>query len=107
MKKLSWSELLGKISKHNNEKGIKQQYEDKEPLKCVVVFKDVESWGKEFPLENKSYGFRSDNKFFLPNMSGNSIFASSLDGQDPGVRLDWYLYGENAWKIDYCYVEGE
>ena len=45
--------------------------------------------------------FRSDNKYFVSNMGGNSIFADSLDGADVGVRLDWYL---NDWKIEYCYI---
>ena len=51
--------------------------------------------------KEKSYAFRSDEKYFLPSMGGNSIFASALAGIDRGIRLDWYL-GE--WKIDYCYI---
>lgn len=101
MNKLTWKELREKIYQHNVDNGVKQQYSDKNPLKCVVVFKDIESWGKKYPLKEKSYAFRSDEKYFLPSMGGNSIFASALAGTDRGIRLDWYL-GE--WKIDYCYI---
>jgi len=100
--KLTWRELTEKISEHNSQNNIKNQYGDSNPLKCVVVFKDVESWGKEYPLESRSYSFRSDNKYFLPDMIGSSIFASSLDDTDPCVRLERYL---PEWVIDYCYIE--
>ena len=51
--------------------------------------------------EPGDYEFTSDNKYFLGNMSGNSIYADCLDGKDLGVRLDWYL---GQWEIDYCYI---
>ena len=67
-----------------------------------MVFK-AENWpDKDYSEESRSYAFSSDNKYFVPGMGGNSIYASSLDGTDSGVRLDWYL-GE--WKIDYCYIK--
>ena len=100
MKKMTFYELKDIISEHNKEYGIKQQYSDKNPLNCVVVFKNS-NFNVEYSLEERSYRFRSDEKFFLPEMLGRSIFAHSIEGDD-NIRLDWYL---NEWDIDYCYVE--
>ena len=36
-----------------------------------------------------------------------SIFSDSLAGDDPGVRLEYYLEEEgnaNGWKVEYCYI---
>ena len=98
---MTWQELLKQIDKHNKENEITQQYSDKNPLRCVVVI-DSSTWEVEYPLESRSYEFRSDEKFFLPQMMGRSIYADSLDGSDTGVRLDWYL---SEWKIEDCYIK--
>ena len=101
MKKMSFAELCGVIERHNRIGGIKSQYSDLEPLECVIVFKG-DSWpGKEYPLESRSYRFRSDEKYFLPEMGGSGLFATSLDRSDSNVRLDLYF---PQWKIDYCYI---
>ena len=38
------------------------------------------------------------------DMGGYSVYASCLDGSDPCVRLDGYMFdehgGENGWKIE-------
>lgn len=104
MKKLTWTELREVIDNHNKEHNVSKQYGDKEPLHCVAVI-DNSSFAEEFSLESRSYEFRSDEKFFLPNMMGRSIFADSLDGTDTGVRLDWYIFEKDGWKIEYCYVK--
>lgn len=103
MNKLELNQLFDAIREHNMDHSIKSQYSDPEPLSCVIVFKN-ESWPtrkEDYSLESRSYEFRSDEKYFLPEMGGNSIFADSLDGSDKGVRLDHYLH---MWKVDYCYV---
>ena len=33
------------------------------------------------------------------------IYGSCLDGTDQCVRLEGYMRGENAWKIDRCYMK--
>lgn len=106
MEKLTWTQLIDIINKHNKDNNIKQQYSDKNPLYCVVVI-DNSSFLQEYPLEARSYRFRSDEKRFLPEMLGSSIFASTLDGSDDGVRLDWYIYDKDGWNIEYCYVEND
>ena len=105
IKKLTYKELYDVIKQHNDEHNITCQYEDENPLFCVIVFKN-ESWPnrkQDYSLESRSYKFRSDEKFFLPYMGGNSIFAETLDGSD-ACKLNNYL-GE--WIIDYCYVMQE
>lgn len=99
MNKLTFSELNRIITERNKEKGIKLQFDDTNPLWCVVVFKE-EGDNKDCSLESRSYQFRSDNKYFLPSMGGNSIFARNLDDTD-SIRVDWYL---GDWEIDYCYI---
>ena len=101
MKKMTFAEVCEKFYKHN-EGRVASQFADDERLIGVVVFK-AENWpDKDYSEESRSYAFSSDNKYFVPGMGGNSIFADCLDGSDRGVRLDWYL-GE--WKIDYCYIK--
>jgi hypothetical protein len=77
--------------------------------KAVVVFKQ-ESFDREFSETERSYAVNSDAKYFDGSMIGNSLFGNCLDGQDNGVRLDWYMSPEKgkAWVVDYCYImQGE
>ena len=70
----------------------------------VVVFKE-ENWpDKDYSLDARSYMVSSDAKYFDCDMCGSSIFSSSLDGEDRCMRLDYMLFGDHAWKIDYCYI---
>lgn len=100
MEKLTYEQLLDKFYKFNEEHKIEHQF-DQPSLIGVVVFK-ASNWEKEYPLDARSYAFSSSNKAFIPGMGGNSIFASSIDGQDVMIRLDYYL---SAWEIDYCYIQ--
>ena len=75
-------------------------YYDKDDLKYYVIVFTKESFQHEYTLEERSYAFSSDNKWFCPCMCGKSLFANCLDKKDKGVRLDWY-FGE--WEIEYCY----
>lgn len=106
MKKMTFDELFERFSNHNQENGVQTQFSDSSSnrLVGVVVFKS-ENWpSKNFSLESRSYRFASDNKYFVPGLGGNSIFADSLDGTDVCIRLDYYL---SEWEVDYCYIEGE
>ena len=42
------------------------------------------------------------------HLGGYSIYASSLDGSDPCVRLEQYMAseygGKNGWQIERCYM---
>ena len=111
MKKLTYAELRSILCSHNSNNGIQSKGADKKPIYGVIVFRE-DNWPEyEYSLESRSYRVSSDNKAFIPNMGGYSIFASSLDGSDPCVRLETYMAeehgGENGWEVDYCYLEGE
>ena len=81
--------------------------EDGKHITGVIVFSN-DSWDREYPLESRSYIVSSDNKAFKPNMCGYSIWGSSIDGTDSGVRLEAYMRDErggiDGWKVDYCYL---
>ena len=102
MKKLTWSEFCEAMRSFNEERGYTTKG-NKERLEGVVVFTE-DSFDKAYTEKERSYQTTSDEKAFLPNQIGNSIFADCLDERDLGVRLDWYMHGENHWKVDYCYL---
>ena len=77
--------------------------EGKEHLSGYIVFTQ-DSFDKPYDERSRTYGVSSNNKAFQAGMGGNSIFGSCLDGTDPCVRLDGYMFGENAWKIEKCYM---
>ena len=102
MKKITWHELTKAMWKFNEERGYTTKG-NSERLRGVVVFTE-DSFDKPFTETERSYEITSDNKAFLPNQISNSIFGDCLDNCDLGVRLDWYMHGENRWKVDYCYL---
>lgn len=104
-KHITFGQLCSAFYKHNEDNNVTSQFDDKNALKGVVVFKS-ENWpDRKFTLGERSYRFSSDNKYFISGMGGNSIFAFALEGPDrQGIRLDWYL---GSWQIDYCYIENE
>lgn len=102
MEKLKLDQLFSICFEYNRKRNIRQQYQDKKPLYCVIVVSQ-NNFKKEYSIESRSYKFRSDEKYFLPTMLGKSIFANSLDGTD-SIRLDWYI---DIWEIEYCYIINE
>lgn len=101
MKKMTFEEVCDLFYKHNEEKRC-TQFSDNERLIAVVVFKQGSWFNAEYTEIQRSYRFVSDNKYFMSDMCGNSIYANCLDGSENGVRLDWYL---GKWEVDYCYIE--
>ena len=77
--------------------------EGKEHLSGYIVFTQ-DSFDKPYDERSRTYGVSSNNKAFQSGMGGYSIYGSCLDGTDPCVRLDGYMFGENAWKIEKCYM---
>lgn len=73
-----------------------------------IVFTE-DSFDKSYPLESRTYEVSSSNKAFQPNMGGYSIYARSVDGTDPMVRLERYMAavhgGKDGWKIERCYFK--
>ena len=76
-----------------------------------IVFAEGNWLDKVFSLESRTYRVSSQNKAYMPNMGGYSIYGSALDGSDDGVRLEGYMReergGEDGWFVDYCYIEVE
>ena len=102
MKKITYTEFRNAMIKFNEEHGITTKC-NKEKLYGVIVFKES-SFTKPYTEIQRSYKTNSDQKAFINGMCSNSIFADCLDGTDNGVRLDWYMFDENGWKVDYCYL---
>ena len=96
-KRITFGELCDIMFDHNasNKKEC--------PLEAVIVFKQ-ESFNKEYSELSRSYAVCSETKYFMPNMGGNSLFGSCLDGSESGVRLDWCMQGDKPWQVEYCYL---
>ena len=78
--------------------------EGKKHLTGYIIFSQ-ESFNKPYDEKSRTYAVSSDNKAFKAGLGGYSIYGSCLDGSDPCVRLDGYMRGENAWKIEKCYLK--
>jgi len=102
MKKITWNEFVMAMRNFNKEHNHTHKGNEK-VLKGVVVFTE-DNFNKPYTVTQRSYQTTSDQKMFLPNQLSNSVFANCLDGSDDGVRLDWYMYDENPWKVEYCYL---
>ena len=68
-----------------------------------IVFTS-DSFDKEYNEASRTYCVSSDNKAYQSGMGGYSIYASCLDGTDNCIRLEQYMRGEDAWKIEKCYM---
>lgn len=71
------------------------------------VLIDQNSFDKDYSEEERTYEVSSNNKAFLPNKGGYSIFAYCL-GDDDYCRLEWYIEDERrggTWKIEKCWME--
>ena len=106
MKKLTFAELESKMWEFNRENNIKSKGVGDAELRAVIVFTE-DSFTSIYPLESRSYVVTNHNKAWIDGMCSNSIFGDSLDLTDLGVRLDWYMSGEDRWKVDYCYIVEE
>lgn len=100
MEKITYAELTNIFREHEQKNTGKH-------LTGAIVFTE-DSFDKIYSLEARTYLVSSNNKAFLPNMGGYSIYGSALDGTDPLVRLEHYMAaehgGEDGWKVDYCYL---
>lgn len=103
MKKITYAELRNLFREHESTRPSKH-------LTGFIVFTE-NSFEKPYPLDARTYEVSSNNKAFQPGMGGYSIYGSSLDGNDFGVRLEYYMAvergGTDGWKVDYCYLKEE
>lgn len=106
MKKLTLQELEN-VFGHHNEQTEKNPYDN--PLYAVIVFTG-EGWKKpasEYSLAERSYITASNSWGWDWSKMGRAIYGDDLAGSDKGVRLDYYLRGEDKWPVDYCYLCNE
>lgn len=100
MEKITYAQLSAIFREHE------RTHTGKHLTGAIIFTKD--SFTKEYSEASRTYLVSSNNKAFLPNMGGYSIYGSALDGSDPMVRLENYMAeergGENGWKVDYCYL---
>ena len=93
---LSYREMSDVFQRVNNMRN--------EPVCGYIVF-SPDSFDKSYSEQSRTYVVSSKNKACISGAGGYSIYGSCLDGTDPCVRLDGYMRGENAWKIDRCYMK--
>lgn len=74
---------------------------------CGYIVFAEESFDKPYSEMSRTYVVSSDNKAYIPGAGGYSIYASCLDGTDQCIRLEGYMRGEKAWKIERCYMNKE
>ena len=75
--------------------------------KTAVIVIDNKSFLQNYSVSSRSYVINRDtSKYFQEGKISNSIWGDAMDKSDFGVRLDWYLWGnEFNWKIEYCYIK--
>ena len=97
----TWHEMGELMRKYNDEHGYTTKGTATHIYAVAVI--DKHSMPGYSKVE-RSYRFSNDNKAFLPNQLSNSVFADCLDGDDLGVRLDWYI-SPDGWKVEYCHID--
>ena len=101
MEKMTWGEACEYMRKWNREHGVTVKGTSKEDTIWAVAVISEDSFKQPYELKSRSYAFSNDNKAFIPDMLGTSIFSYCLDGTDQGVRLDYYVH--DSWKVEYVY----
>lgn len=91
---LTWAQLVSFFDRWN------EAFDPEDsPIMGIVCYRQSNFRDTYYPEDSRTYCFSSNNKAFKPGMGGYSIFASSLDGTDRGVRIEHI-----SWKVDYCYI---
>lgn len=106
---LPYSEVCSLFCQRENELAGRDVTEDGKTHLLAHIIVSADSFpDKSYSLESRTYEVSSNNKAYQPNMGGYSVFASSVDGSDPCIRLERYLAaekgGKDGWKIDCCYL---
>ena len=79
------------------------------PVNGYIVFTE-DSCKEKFCEKSRTYIVSSNNKAWIADMGGYSIFGTCLDGTDNGIRLDYLMKEEvgNQWRVEECYfLDGE
>lgn len=76
----------------------------KSPVSGYIVFTQ-DSFDMPYSEQSRTHVVSSDNKAYIAGAGGYSIFGSCLDGSDQNIRLELYMHGDGAWKIERCYMQ--
>ena len=72
-------------------------------LDGLITFSDFGPFeNTSYTQLDRTYAVSSNNKAFLPNRLGFSIFGTCLNGKDPHVRLEHYMRQPNGWVPGEC-----
>lgn len=74
------------------------------PVNGYIVFSQS-NFEKPYSIESRTYEVSNNNKAFIPGMGGYSVYGSSIDRTDVGVRLDRYMRADDPWEIERCYMK--
>ena len=89
---ISYSELSRMFTEINDKKL---------PHKVGYIVYNKQNFDKKYQgLDERTYGFSSDNKVFQSWKGGYSLFGSNLTNTDECVRPE-----RIGWEIEYCYIE--
>lgn len=103
MERMTWYEAKHYLTEYNRKHNTVRKNGMCENICKMVAVISEDSFDKEYTLEERSYIFTNDNKAFIDDMGGYSIYARCMDGSDQGIRLERYVdYGN--WKVEYCYI---
>lgn len=110
--RMTWEEAVRYLTEFNQRYNITTKGGGPQTCTVVAVIANESLYHPDnipFTDEQRSYAFTNHNKFFIPSNIGNSIFADCLDGNDIGIRLDWYINPgvAGSWKVEYCYIKEE
>ena len=75
-------------------------------LDGLITFSDFGPFeNPSYTQLDRTYAVSSNNKAFLPNRLGFSIFGTCLNGKDPHVRLEHYMRQPNGWvPVSYTHL---
>lgn len=102
-KKVSFAEMEAAMLAFNKEHNITDWSADKPKLYAIVCF-DNKSFKKTFSEPVRSYLINNMSNAFFPNKISFALSGDCLDNNDTGVRLDWYMRGNEHWTPEYCYI---
>lgn len=104
MNKITWYDAIDYMKAFNKKHNITSKSQNG-PKCTIIAVISPKSFEIEYSLEERSYAFTNYNGMFIDTTLDSSIYADSLDGTDPGVRLDYYT--EWMWQVEYCYIQSE
>lgn len=100
---LSYSELVTLFTGY--EKIARGDVKYWHPVAYIEI--DNSSFDKDYSFEARTYEVSANNKAFIPGQISTSMFGTSIDKTDVGVRLDVYVHDKEPsarWKISKCYI---